>query len=122
MRGGRTVDAIKARRYFQLKKKQKEIEQELSELRSEIMAYCTEQGLNETDLGNYKVRIIDQERKEYDDNKLYAALPDPHVWRLMSRADPAKISGLIKMNVITEEAIKDTYVTKKVSSLLVDKR
>jgi hypothetical protein len=122
MRGGRTVDTIKARRYFQLKKKQKEIEQELSELRSEIMAYCTEQGLNETDLGNYKVRIIDQERKEYDDNKLYEALPDPQVWRLMSKADPAKISGLIKMNVITEEAIKDTYVTKKVSSLLVDKK
>jgi hypothetical protein len=122
MRGGRTVDTIKARRYFQLKKKQKEIEQELSELRSEIMAYCTEQGSNETDLGNYKVRIIDQERKEYDDNKLYEALPDPQVWRLMSKADPAKISGLIKMNVITEEAIKDTYVTKKVSSLLVDKK
>lgn len=112
----------KVRRYFQLKQKQKEIEQELGELRSEIMNHCTEQGVSDLEIGRYTVKIVRQERKEYDDNKLYEALPDPEVWRMLSKPDSSKISSLIKLNVISEEKIKDTFSVKSVTLLQVDKK
>jgi len=109
------------KRYYQLKAKQKELESELSELRSEIMKHCEEQDVLELEAGGCRARIVLQERREYDDNKLYNALPDPAVWRMLSKPDTSKISSLIKLNVITEEHIKDTYLTKRVSLLQVDK-
>lgn len=112
----------KVNRYFKLKQKQKEIEQELSELRSDIISYCSDQGLNELEIGRYRAKIIHQERKEYDDSLLYNALPDPGVWKMISKADPSKISGLIKLNVISEETLKETYTIKSVSSLQVEKK
>ncbi|MNO23718.1 hypothetical protein D3C76_135250 [compost metagenome] len=112
----------KVRRYYQLKQKQKEIEQELSELRSDIMNHCTEQGVTELEAGSYKVKIVLQERKDYDDNKLYEALPDPGVWRMLSKSDSSKIASLIKLNVITEEKIKNTFTVKNVTLLQVDKK
>jgi hypothetical protein len=110
------------KRYFQLKKKQKELESELSELRSEIMNYCAEQGVNELKIGRYKVKIIEQERKEYNDERLYGALPDASIWKMMSKADPTKIAGLIKLNVISEDVLKQAYEIKKVSNLLVERQ
>ena len=110
------------KRYYQLKQKQKEIEQELNSLRSEITTQCMEQGVTEQVIGSYKVKLVFQERKEYDDKKLYEALPDPEVWRLISRADTAKIASLIKIGVIPEETVKDTYTIKTVSLLHVDKK
>ncbi len=112
----------KVKRYYQLKQKQKEIEQEMMELRSEIMNHCTEQGVSELEVGSYKVKIVLQERKEYDDNKLYEALPDPSVWRMLSKSDSSKIASLIKLNVISEEKIKDTFSVKNVTLLQVDKK
>ncbi|MGM0881041.1 MAG: hypothetical protein ACQEXQ_08330 [Bacillota bacterium] len=109
-------------RYYKQKQKQKEIEQELTELRNEIITYCTEQDVNELEIGSHKVKIVIQERKEYDDNKLYEALPDPDVWRMLSKPDSSKIASLIKLNVITEEKIKDTFATKTVKLLQVDKK
>ncbi|WP_424768798.1 hypothetical protein [Paenibacillus sp. sgz302251] len=110
------------RRYYQQKQKQKEMEQELNKLRNEILAYCTEQGVSELELGSYKAKIVMQERKEYDDGKLFEALPDPGMWRLMSKSDTAKIASLIKLNVISEELIKETYSLKTVKLLQVDKK
>lgn len=110
------------RRYYQLKQKQKEIEQELAELRGKIMSHCEEQGVTDTEIGRYRVRIIAQDRREYDDQKLYAALPDAGVWRLISKADSAKISGLLKQNVINEEVLRETYTMKKVASLQVERK
>lgn len=110
------------KRYYLQKQKIKEIEQELAELRSEILAYCTEQGASELEAGSHKVKVVTQERKEYDDQKLFEALPDESVWRMLSRADPAKVAGLIKLNVITEASIKDTYSVKTVKLLQVDKK
>jgi hypothetical protein len=110
------------RRYYQQKQKQKEIEQELSELRSEIMTYFTEQGVNELEIGSHKVKIVVQERKEYDDTKLFEALPDPELWRLLSKPDASKITSLVKLNVISEEKLKDTFSTKTVKLLQVDKK
>jgi hypothetical protein len=110
------------KRYHQLKQKQKEIEQELIGLRNEITTYCAEQGITELDTGSYKVKIVFQDRKEYDDNKLYEALPDPGVWRLLSKSDLSKITSLIKLNVISEEKIKDALSVKTITILQVDKK
>nr|WP_138752260.1 hypothetical protein [Paenibacillus sinopodophylli] len=110
------------RRYYQQKQKQKEIEQELSELRNQILAHLTEQETGELEIGSHKVKIVVQERKEYDENKLYEALPDAALWRMLSKPDTSKIASLIKLNVITEEKIKDTYATKTVKLLQVDKK
>ena len=112
----------KIARYYQLKQKQKDIEQEMIGLRSEIMDYCTSQDLTELELGSYKVKIVIQERKEYDDTKLYEALPDPGVWRMLSKPDNAKIASLIKLRVISEQSIQDTYAVKTIALLQVDKK
>ena len=109
------------RRYYQLKKKQKEIEQELSELRGQIIGHCAEQGQSELAIGSYRVRLVAQERREYDDRKVYDALKDAEAWRLVSRADPAKLAGVVKMNVISEETLEGTYTTKKVTLLQVER-
>lgn len=110
------------KRYYQLKQKQKEIEQELTELRSQILGYCTEQGVTEQEVGSYRVKLVLQERKDYDEGRLYAALPDPEVWRMLSKPDPSKIAGLVKLNVIPEEKLRDTFSVKSVTLLQVDKK
>ncbi|TVX93542.1 hypothetical protein [Paenibacillus agilis] len=112
----------KVQRYYELKQQQKEIEQQLSELRSEIVSHCSERHASELEFDQYKVKIVHQERKEYDDNKLYTAVVDPSVWRMLSKADPSKIASLIKLNFISEDKIKDTYSIKKISLLQVDKK
>lgn len=112
----------KVQHYYKLKAKQKELEKELAELRQDILAHCSEIGEHETVIGSYKVKIVTQNRKEYDDEKLYNTLADPAVWRLLSRADPAKIASLAKLNVIAEDKIRDTYAVKTVTLLQVDKQ
>jgi len=112
----------KVKRYYQLKQKHKEIEQEITDLRGEILNHCKEQGVSELELGRYRVKIILQERKEYDDGKLYEALPDPEIWHMLSKSDSSKITSLIKLNVISEESIKDTFSIKNITLLQVDKK
>ncbi|MFD1953864.1 hypothetical protein ACFSL6_06615 [Paenibacillus thailandensis] len=116
----------KVRKYYKLKAKLKEMEQELGELRQEILDYYAEQErlqgpVPSLKLGSYQVKAIVQERKEYDDGKLYQSLPDPSMWRLVSKADGAKVAGLIKLNVLNDEAVKETYTVKKITLLQVDK-
>jgi hypothetical protein len=112
----------KVKRYYQLKQKQKEIEQEVAELRTEITTYCAENSVTALDVGKYKVKIVLQDRKEYDDAKLYESLPDPEVWRMISKSDSSKITSLIKLDVISEETIKETYAIKTITLLQVDKK
>lgn len=112
----------KVRRYHELKQLQKATEQELSALRGEILDHLREQGISELDLDEYRVRTIHQERKEYDDHKLYEALPDPEVWRLISKADAQKVAGLVKLNVIPEEKLVGTFSLKQVTLVQVDKK
>ncbi|QAY65961.1 hypothetical protein [Paenibacillus protaetiae] len=109
------------RQYYKLKKKMKEMEQELSGLRGHIVQYCEEQALSELEIGSYAVKIVRQERKDYDDAKLYNALPDPDLWRLLSKADNAKIAGLLKLNVINDEILQEAVSVKKITLLQVDK-
>lgn len=109
-------------KYFQLKAKHKEIEQELAELRQSIVDYCEQLGVTETTVGHFEVKLVKQERKEYDDTKLYEALPDPQVWRLLSKPDLARISSLIKLRVLSEEQLKHTFALKQVTLLQVEKK
>nr|WP_240353741.1 hypothetical protein [Cohnella algarum] len=105
-----------------MKKAQKETEEKLASLRAAILAeFDSGNGSSERLVGDYRVKIVVQERREYDDDKLYEALPDPDVWRLLSRADPAKVAALIKLNVITEEAVRGAFAVKKVPALQVDR-
>ncbi len=108
-------------RYYQLKREQKGIEQELSELRGVILEHCQALESTEFEVDGYRVRMVRQERREYDETKLYQALPDPEVWRLLSKPDAGKIAGMIKLNVITEESVKHTYAIKPITVLQVDK-
>ncbi|MWV42337.1 hypothetical protein GRF59_01725 [Paenibacillus sp. HJL G12] len=110
------------KRYYQLKQQQKETEQELKELRDQIMAFCDEKETSEFAAGPYRVKLVSQSRKEYDDLKLYEALPDLELWRMLSKSDPSKIAGLIKLGVIKEERIQDTYALKQITLLQVDKK
>lgn len=110
-----------AERYFQLKQEMRAIEQELAALRSGIIAYCGERELTEAATEHYRVKLIAQKRREYDDAKLYRALPDTAMWRLLSKADPSKISNLLQLNVLQEETLQDTYSEKKITLLQVEK-
>ncbi|MFF2480042.1 hypothetical protein [Paenibacillus sp. NPDC058071] len=112
----------KIRRYYQLKQKQKDLEKELSELRGDIVRHCEEQGVAELETRTYRVKIVQQERKEFIDERLYDALPDPEMWRLVSKADAGKVASLIRLNVLPEAAIQDAYASKSVSLLHVDKK
>ncbi len=109
------------KRYHQLKEKQKQLEDEMTELRREILKYCEEQQADDMRLGGCRVRIVRQERRDYDTNKLFEALPDPKLWGMVSKPDSTKIASLVKLNVIGEERLKDTYSLKHITLLHVDK-
>lgn len=112
----------KVQQYYKLKAKQKELEKDLAGLRQEILAHINEAGQTEAVFGSYKVKLVTQNRKEYDDDKLYQTLSDPELWRLLSRADPAKVASLTKLKVIAEEKIAHTYDVKTIQLLQVDKQ
>jgi len=107
--------------YYELKLKQREIEKQMKELRAAIMAYCEAQNADEKQFGGYKVKLVQQERREYDEEKLFQAIPDLEVWRMLSKPDVSKIASLQKLNVVSEEKLKDTYAVKKVTLFQVDK-
>lgn len=115
------LDGI-AERFFEIKVLQKELDQELSELRQQILDSCKEQDSNRLELENYEIKLIVQQRREYDENRLYETLPDLELWRMLSKPDNSKISSLIKLKIISEEKIKDTYAVKNVTVVQVDKK
>lgn len=112
----------KVQQYYKLKAKQRELEKELAGLRQDILAYFNEAGQTESVIGGYKVKLVTQQRKEYDDDKLYQTLADPELWRLLSRTDPAKVASLTKLKVIDEGKIGHTYEVKTIQLLQVDKQ
>jgi len=109
-------------RYYQLKQKNKQIEQELAELKEQIVEHMNTEKTTEQAYGSYKVRLIVSERKEYHENLLYNALPDPQLWRMLSKPDQGKISGLLKVGALKEEHLKDTFTVKQQVALIVDKK
>lgn len=109
-------------RYYMLKQKQREIENELQQLKQDIVTYMQESNKNEAVVGSYKVKLVATERKEFDELLLYESLPDKDVWRLLSKPDISKINGLIKMGVLTEKQVEKTYQIKPQLALYVDKK
>lgn len=114
--------AEQVEQYHSLKQQQKEIEQTLQQLRSNIIHWCEQQETDECDIAGYRVKLVQQQRKEYDDNKMFEALPDPALWRMLSKVDGAKVTSLIKLNVISDEQIQSAYATKKTTLLHVTKQ
>lgn len=110
------------KKYARLKKRKTDIDNEINQIRKQIVDYCEKEQLTEFESGRYRVKLIHQERKEYDDQKLYDALPDPSVWRMISKADTTKISSMIKLNVLNKEVLNDTYKAKRISLLQVEKK
>jgi hypothetical protein len=106
-------------RYYQLKLMQKEIEDELDELKKQILEAHPDAG--SVEVGEYKLTVHFQERREYNDERLYNALPDPSLWRLLSKADAGKISSLIKLQVIHDGIVEGTYQLRKIPTLRVQK-
>lgn len=109
-------------RYYRLKQEQKEIERELTALRSEVIEACRQAGVAEWEAGGYVVKLVHQTRKEYDEDKLYEALPDRGMWRLVSKPDASRVASLIGLNVITEQQVAHTFAEKPVTLLLVEKK
>ncbi|GIP31178.1 hypothetical protein [Paenibacillus sp. J2TS4] len=110
----------KLKAYFDLKEQQKKVESELEKLRHELIRIFPEP--IESDIGEYRLKIAIQERREYDDQAVYNRMKDDALWKLMSKVDPAKISGLIKLDVIKEEMLAGTYEIKKIPYVQVKKR
>ncbi|GAA4723078.1 hypothetical protein [Brevibacillus fulvus] len=110
----------KLARYYQLKQLQKATESEIEQLRQQILAECREDQVIEA--GEYKLTIHNQHRREYDDQKLYDALPDAALWRLLSKADAAKINSMLKLKVISDELLQGTFHVKQVPVIRVEKQ
>ncbi|MFD2117314.1 hypothetical protein ACFSTH_10350 [Paenibacillus yanchengensis] len=108
-------------RYHAIKMQQKELDSELQQLRTEILAYCEQQQVSEYNSGAYKAKVVTQTKKEYDEQKLYAALPDEALWRMISKPDNSKISSLITLGVLNEPMLQHTLNTKQTTLLYVDK-
>ncbi|MFC6331492.1 hypothetical protein ACFP56_02580 [Paenibacillus septentrionalis] len=109
-------------RYYQLKQKNKAIEQELAELKEQIVQHMNSESVTEQTVGSYRVRLIQSERKEYHETLLFNALPDPELWRMLSKPDQGKITGLIRVGALKEEQLKDTYTVKQQVALIIDKK
>jgi len=73
-------------------------------------------------IGTYRVRLVQSERKEYHETLLFNALPDPELWRMLSKPDQGKITGLIKVGALKEEQLKDTFTVKQQVALIIDKK
>ncbi|NDI36178.1 hypothetical protein [Chengkuizengella sediminis] len=112
----------KIKKYVELKSKQKQITEELSILRDDILSFMEKVNEVEMDFESYQVKVVPQERRLYDDDVLYKSLPDESLWRLMSKADTSKINGLLKLNIIKDELLNGSYQIKKVSNLQINKK
>ncbi|QDX93913.1 hypothetical protein C2W64_02902 [Brevibacillus laterosporus] len=107
-------------RYFAIKQQQKELEEEVEELRRILLAVYPEPCVIE--VGEYRLKISRQEKKEFDEESLLKAVEDPQVWRLISKVDVAKVNSLIKLGVIKEKTLQDTYTVKQISYVQISKK
>jgi hypothetical protein len=105
-------------RFCELKMQQKKLEEELEALRQEIIgAYPTDVQFQ---LQDYTLKLVYQERKQYNDQLLFEALPDPELWKALFKADSAKISALVKANILSEKLLEGTYRVARTPFLYVN--
>ncbi|ATO51314.1 hypothetical protein P4V86_18400 [Brevibacillus laterosporus] len=107
-------------RYFAIKQQQKKLEEELEEVRRILLAVYPEPCVVE--VGEYRLRISRQEKKEFNEENLLKVVEDPQIWRLISKVDVAKVNSLIKLGVIKEKTLEDTYTVKQTSYVQVSKK
>ncbi|RNB85426.1 hypothetical protein EDM56_18655 [Brevibacillus fluminis] len=107
-------------RYFELKQLLKQAEEEVDRLKAELLAAYEAPGTYVND--EYKLMISVQERRDYDDNRLYNALPDKDVWRLLSKADTTKITGLVKLSILNEHILDGTYEVRHIPQIRISKK
>ncbi len=111
------MDDNKLRRFCELKTQQKKLEEELESLRKEIItAYPADVQFQ---LQDYTLKIIYQDKKQYNDQLLIDALPDPELWKVLFKADSAKISALVKANILSEKSLEGTYRVNRTPFLYV---
>ncbi|KIL40943.1 hypothetical protein SD70_09880 [Gordoniibacillus kamchatkensis] len=113
------MDYNKLVRYCDLKLRHKEIEEELEELRKEIVAMY--QDSSDIKINDYTLKIVYQDKKSYDNQKVFDSLPDPELWKNVSKVDGAKITALIKAEILSEAMLEGTYTVSKVPYLYVHK-
>ncbi len=111
------MNVDKLARYCQLKAQIKQTEDELEQLRKEITDEIAQDA--EFVCGDYTLKIVYQEKRHYNDQQLAAVLPDPELWRALFKADPAKISALVKTGLLNEKSLEGTYTTMRTPYLYV---
>jgi len=112
------MNVDKLARYCQLKARAKQTEEELDQLRREITEEFSEDA--EFGFADFSLKIVYQEKRHYNDRLLVEALPDPELWRVLFKADPAKISALVKAGLLTDKALEGTYTTTRTPYLYVN--
>src|ERR1700730_3749782 len=101
------MEDYKLARFCELKMQQKKLEEEMEALRQEIIgAYPADVQIQ---LQDYTLKLVYQEKKQYNDQLLFEAVPDPELWKALFKADSAKISALVKTNIISEKLLEGTY-------------
>lgn len=109
------------KQYATLSSKKTEIEQQLKQLRLQIIEYCKQHQLEDGfESEHYRVKLFQQQRRQYDDQRLYDSLPDRELWRFLSKADASKISSMMQLNMISEKILEGTYTEKSVTILKVE--
>ncbi|MBP1999079.1 hypothetical protein J2Z69_000098 [Paenibacillus shirakamiensis] len=116
------IDSQLVQRYYALKQQQKEMERELAILREHILAFygALDVGIVE-EVDGYRLKVTLQQRKDYDDLKVYEALPEAGLWRLLSKVDPAKVTSLLKLNILSEHQLAQTFAVRTIPLVQVEK-
>jgi isocitrate dehydrogenase kinase/phosphatase len=114
------MDYNKLIRYCDLKMQQKKIEEEIENLRKDLLTLYQQSA--DIEIKDYTLKIVYQDKKVYNDMLLFESLPDPELWKHISKVDNAKISALIKANIISEDMLEGTYSVTKTPYLYVKKQ
>lgn len=112
------MEDYKLTRFCELKMQHKKLEEEMEALRQEIIgAYSADVQFQ---LQDYTLKLVYQEKKQYNDQLLFEAVPDPELWKALFKADSAKISALVKTNIISEKLLEGTYRVTRTPFLYVN--
>jgi hypothetical protein len=112
------MEENKLARFCELKMQHKKLEEEMEALRQEIIgAYPADVQFQ---LQEYTLKLVYHEKKQYNDQLLFEAFPDPELWKALFKADSAKISALVKTNIISEKLLEGTYRVTRTPFLYVN--
>ncbi|MFC5471396.1 hypothetical protein ACFPPD_22155 [Cohnella suwonensis] len=101
------MEQKKLARFCELKAQHKKIEDELESLRKEIIAAYSADA--QFELEGCTLKLVYQDKRQYDDVRLFEAVPDPELWKALFKADSVKIGALLKANLLSEKALEGTY-------------